>query len=278
MIQQAFITQWRERVPWANDAQVEQDLVVSRALVEIFSEIGLRAGLAFRGGTALNKLHLDSPQRYSEDIDLVQTSPGPIGDLINPIQHCLRSLLGTPSVSVRERAARLLYRFDSETQPIVPLRLKIEIDTRDHDPVLELVHRSFEVRSGWFQGKAELPTYHLDELMGTKLRSLYQRRKGRDLFDHWLVLENGLVDPDQVVACFLAYLKRQRLSVSRAQFEENLHAKMQNRSFLADAQPLLRPDTQFDPHAAFQLVMTRLVSRIPGEPWKGRKKGAPPGA
>jgi len=86
------------------------------------------------------------------------------------------------------------------------------------------------------------------------------------------------VDPDQVVACFLAYLKRQRLSVSRAQFEENLHAKMQNRSFLADAQPLLRPATQFDPHAAFQLVLTRLVSRIPGEPWKGRKKGAPPGA
>ena len=92
----------------------------------------------------------------------------------------------------------------------------------------------------------------------------------------WLRPDLPGADPDQVVACFPAYLKHQRLSVSRAQFEENLHTKTQNRSFLADAQPLLRPDTQFDPHAAFQLVMRRLISRIPGEPWKGRKEGTPP--
>lgn len=35
MIPRAFITHWRSSVPWALDEQVEQDLVISRALVEL---------------------------------------------------------------------------------------------------------------------------------------------------------------------------------------------------------------------------------------------------
>lgn len=37
MIPRAFITAWRAKAPWSTDAQVEQDLVVCRALVELFS-------------------------------------------------------------------------------------------------------------------------------------------------------------------------------------------------------------------------------------------------
>ena len=45
---------------------VEQDLVICRALVSIFSDEFLRANLAFRGGTALHKLYLSPQPRYSE--------------------------------------------------------------------------------------------------------------------------------------------------------------------------------------------------------------------
>ena len=270
MIPQAFITEWRADAPWAEDAQVEQDLIISRTLIEIFSSDEFREALGFRGGTALNKLHLDAPRRYSEDIDLVQLSPGTIGEIINPLQHRLEGLLGEGRVSIRERSARLLYRFDSELEPVVPLRLKIEIDTRDHEPVLGLVTREFEIRSGWFGGSAAVPTYPIDELMGTKLRALYQRSKGRDLFDLALVLEERLVDPDTVVRCFLAYLGKQGLSVSRAQFEENLISKVEDRRFLADVHPLLRPEARFDSDEAGELVMRELIARIPGDPWKGR--------
>ncbi len=74
MIPLAYIREWRQRVPWTQDAQVEQDLIISRALVEIFSHPDLAENLAFRGGTALFKLYL-SRARYSEDIDLVQVRP-----------------------------------------------------------------------------------------------------------------------------------------------------------------------------------------------------------
>jgi len=71
VIPRDYITEWRTEAPWVQDFQVEQDLVISRALVEIFSHPLLRDALAFRGGTALYKLHLKPAARYSEDIDLV---------------------------------------------------------------------------------------------------------------------------------------------------------------------------------------------------------------
>ena len=72
MIPQAHITAWRETAPWADDAQVEQDLVLSRAVVEVFAEPELAGALVLRGGTALNKLFIQPPSRYSQDIDLVE--------------------------------------------------------------------------------------------------------------------------------------------------------------------------------------------------------------
>ena len=39
MIQQAYITAWRATAPWQDDAQVEQDLVLSRAVVEILRQL-----------------------------------------------------------------------------------------------------------------------------------------------------------------------------------------------------------------------------------------------
>lgn len=60
------------------NAQVEQDLIISRAMVDLFVHPDLKGQLAMRGGTAMHKLYLAPAMRYSEDIDLVQTQAGPI--------------------------------------------------------------------------------------------------------------------------------------------------------------------------------------------------------
>ena len=88
MIPQDYISEWKKRVPWVQNYQVEQDLLISRALVETFSHPYLAERVAFRGGTALFKLHLQ-PLRYSEDIDLVQVDAGPIGPIMDAIQERL---------------------------------------------------------------------------------------------------------------------------------------------------------------------------------------------
>jgi hypothetical protein len=117
MIPRANITAWRATAPWPTDAQVEQDLVISRALVDLYSHPAFRNSLAFRGGTALHKLLLATPGRYSEDIDLVQTSPGPIGLALDAIREALDSWLGTPGRKQTEDGATLLYRFESSGLP-----------------------------------------------------------------------------------------------------------------------------------------------------------------
>ena len=252
---------------------MEQDLVISRALVEIFANEHLARALAFRGGTALYKLYLAPPPRYSEDIDLVQTVAGPIGPTMDHLRQGLDSWLGEPRRSFNEGRVTLLYRFASEEAPPLPLRLKIEINSREHFNVLEPAHKCFGVRSRWFSGAARVPTYALDELLGTKLRALYQRKKSRDLFDLWWASRQVEVDFDRVVHCFVEYLAAEGHRVSRAEFEANLAGKLQDPVFLADLQPLLAPGIAWDLDAAAEWTFKEITPRLTGNPWKGTREG-----
>lgn len=269
MIPHANITAWRSIVPWADDAQVEQDLVLSRALVELFSSPPLAGKLALRGGTALNKLFIQPPSRYSEDIDLVQTSAAPIGSLLDAMRDRLDAWLGRPKRSSSGGSVTLMYRFESEIEPVRPLRLKVEINTREHFSVLGFKSCRFSVESPWFTGQSDVTTYELDELLGTKLRALYQRRKGRDLFDLWHCLASTNVNVERVLSCFDAYMQREKRTVSRAEFERNLVEKSADEAFLGDTLPLLVPSTRFDVRSAFETVCAQIISRLPGDAWRG---------
>lgn len=92
MIPRPDIAKWQMNAPWREFSQVEQDLVISRALVDIFSDEFLNENLAFRGGTALHKLYLNPAPRYSEDIDLVQVKPGPIKPIMQRIAEVVTFL------------------------------------------------------------------------------------------------------------------------------------------------------------------------------------------
>jgi predicted nucleotidyltransferase component of viral defense system len=269
MIQRAFITEWRARAPGALDEQVEQDLVLSRALVEIYSDEGLQRGVAFRGGTALHKMVLPSPVRYSEDIDLVQIEAGPIGTAMNAVRRRLDPWLGKPRWRQSHGRVTLYYRFATEIEPVQQKRLKVEIATREHLAVLGLVRRGYEVRSRWWSGRADVTTYQLAELLGTKLRALYQRKKGRDLFDLWFAAHALGGDEGKVVHCFCRYLESDGLRVSRAEFEANLLGKLGDPEFLGDIEPLLATGTTWSPDVAAEYVLTKLAPLLPGETWKG---------
>ena len=269
MIPRANITAWRAQAPWPANEQVEQDLVLSRALVAMFSRETVANQAAFRGGTALHKLFLASSRRYSDDIDLVQIHAGPIGELVDGIRASIDPWLGTPRWRQSQGRFTLFYRFETTFAPVSTTRLKVEINTREHFAVLPIERRPFSVDNPWFTGTTGLPTYHIDELLGTKMRALYQRKKGRDLYDLWIVLQSGGITTDRVVDCFIRYVEHDGLKVSRAQYEANLAAKLRSNAFLEDIKPLISADASYDPVAAAELVGNELISRLPGEPWKG---------
>ena len=254
--------------------QVEQDLVVSRALVEMFSHPVLARSLAFRGGTALYKLYLTPAARYSEDIDLVQMEAGPAGAVMDPIQATLSPWLGKPSWRQTKGRVTFRYGFESGGAPAMKLRLKVEINTREHLAVLGYTKRPFSVRSRWFAGAAAIPTFELDELLATKLRALYQRRKGRDLFDLAEGLRDGRSDPARIIRTFRSYMERENRPTTRAMFERNLDAKLRDSGFGSDMSGLLATGREWDAIAAAAVVADRLLSLLPGEEWQGRKRGA----
>ena len=262
MIPRDFITEWRAEAPWIDDRQVEQDLVISRALVEIFSDELLRSQLAFRGGTALYKLFLKPAARYSEDIDLVQIDAGPAGDLMDRFHAVLDTWLGKPRYKQTEGRVTFTYRFDSEEIPPIPLKLKVEINTREHFSVYGTHMIPFSVHSRWFEGECDIPSYGLNELLGTKLRALYQRKKGRDLFDLDVALQHEDARPKEIIAAFTAYMDHGGHSVTRQQIQENLDAKIEDPDFNSDISALLRSDFEWDLAGMAKRVSSALLDEL----------------
>ena len=263
MIPRANITAWRNVAPWPSNEQVEQDLVLSRALVTMFNEKSVAQQVVFRGGTALHKLFFPSSGRYSEDIDLVQRDAGPIGDLISEIRSVLDSWLGAPKRNQGEGRFTLIYRFETTFAPVTNMRLKIEINTREHFSVLGIAQKTFSIDNPWFKGTAALPVYHLDELLGTKMRALYQRKKGRDLYDLWLALKSGSVDCSRIVECFQRYIQHDGVVILRTEFEENLASKLKSDMFISDTEKLISPDIGYNPRIAAEMVGQELIAKLP---------------
>ena len=264
MIPRRYIEEWREFAPWPENGQVEQDLIIERALIEIFSDPFLNENLAFRGGTALHKLFLKPQARYSEDIDLVQIKPGPIKPILVAIRERLAGFLGTKrniESSIHNHTAT--YRFETEIAPIIRMRLKIEINCREHFTVLGLQQVPFKVDNGWFKGECMINTYHIEELLGTKLRALYQRRKGRDLFDLDFALSKIEMNIDNLVQCYKEYINfSDGVSPTQKMFVANMEEKIQDDEFRNDIFTILRPGVEYDNDLAYKEISEKIISFI----------------
>lgn len=269
MIPAIFITEWRAFVPWVLSDQVEQDLIISRALIEIYRDPLLQKKLAFRGGTALHKLHLSHPYRYSEDLDFIQIHGEAIGETFDALRRVLDPWLGEPRREQKGGLVRLQYRMESFEGN--PLKLKIEINSREHFGGTTLTTVPYKINSQWFSGEAEITSLTLPWLMGSKLRALYQRKKGRDLFDIVVALNENNISTAEMVETFQEHLKRDQLTISRAEFEKNLRSKINDKVFNADLSKLLAEEGVFDFMEGFETVLNKVPPLLAGEPWKGNR-------
>lgn len=261
MIPLAAITEWTNTVPWRDLRQVEQDLIICRALIAIYSDEFLSSRLAFRGGTALHKLYLSPQARYSEDIDMVQVVSEPIKPTIDRLREVL-SFLGVPSIKQKRNNNTLVFKIDSTDIPVVTLRLKVEINCREHFSTLGFEKVDFSITNQWFTGSCQITTYKLDELIGTKVRALYERRKGRDLFDLYKALQNENLNTDNVLNCFKEYMTREGKKPTYALYASNMEEKIANDEFLGDTTSLLRPDEKYNTKEAYEIVKAQIIDKL----------------
>ena len=270
MIPADCIDAWDLAVPWDARVQVAHDLAISRALIVIFSDELLRRELRFRGGTALHKLHFPKPLRFSEDIDLVRTTKGPIGAIVGNLRDGLQTWLGQPKYKRGRDVPKLLFAVDAGSAGHFSLKVEINIrEIESYDPPVAL---PFAMANPWCTGQVRIPTYSNEEIMATKLRALLQRSKGRDLYDIGMAFEalEGL-NGERIVEIFLLYMGKYDKRITRAIAQERLFSRLASPEFLADLKRFL-PSEQTDAMGRekmreFFRRAFRLAGRLPGEPW-----------
>jgi predicted nucleotidyltransferase component of viral defense system len=263
MIGQNAIIGWRQKVPWRNDIQVEQDLILHAIIQKIYSDPLLQKNLALRGGTCLNKLVWKAPIRYSEDLDLVQIKAEKIGPTADRLREVLRSIFIEEGESeIKKGGFKLYYSFVPETNPRHRQRIKIEINTREHFALDGYRTVDFSINSLWLTGRALVTTFSTNELFSTKLRALYQRRKGRDLFDLWM---SRLLKPNfsKVVDLFLEYMRFNKRNIHRDLLIQNLDDKIHDKKFSSDITALIVPTTDYQVLEAAQFVKEKMFSLVP---------------
>ena len=173
------------------------------------------------------------------------------------------SFLGKPVVKQKANNNTLIFRFDSEILPIQPIRLKVETNCREHFNVLGLTKADFRIENQWFSGECSVTTYKLDELLGTKLRALYQRRKGRDLFDLYKALNTVEVNTEYLIRCYYEYMDFVvDKPPTKKEFLLNMEQKIVDDEFLGDTSMLLRPEENYNPEEAYHLVREEIIERL----------------
>lgn len=171
------------------------------------------------------------------------------------------SWLGEPVVKQKKHNNTLVFRVQPTDLGAGEIHLKVEINCKEHFSIFPMVRVPFSVENDWFSGQCEVLTYEQDELVGTKVRALYQRLKGRDLFDVYTALITDKLNLDRVMTAYARYL---RFVASHAptykEFVLNMDEKMHNPEFLGDTTDLLRPGLTFDPQTAWEKVREEIVS------------------
>ena len=265
-------------VPWAAQYQVEQDLLLCRAMVALFDDNFLSGQIAMRGGTLLHKAHLAPASRYSEDIDLVAVGTRPEGHISKAIRRVLEDVLGKPKASAwgtltlalrnavkPSRVLRLTYSLPSIIEPGRTLELVVEANVTERKPHRAVVEIPFSFPFREKTVQTRIKGYDIHEMLGTKMRAMFQRKRGRDLFDlYWALTKSAKpVDPVAIVESFQHYMKQEGTKAGRAEFVAILEAHLKDRGFCSDMELLLRHGIAYDPQAAGSYVKTHLLSLLP---------------
>lgn len=275
MISQQELAAWRPYAPWTDDHMVEQDYLISKAVEAIFTDDFLSKQVAMRGGTVLHKGHLAPAARYSEDIDLVLIGGRPARHIRLALNRVLEPLFGKPQenilasiqLTIRNFASkstiiRQIYGYDPTSEMATHGTLKVEVNTNETKPFYNLVTVPVLIPvQGGAPKSLDVPSYDLNEMLGTKLRALLQREHGRDLFDmywtHFRSQQPGSavqLNPKQVADAFHFYMAQEGTTFNQSQIASELKRRLQSKKFRNDMEGFLADGEKYDidhAHAEF---------------------------
>ena len=145
------------------------------------------------------------------------------------------------------------------------LDIVVEANVTERKPHLSVVEIPFNFPFRDKSIQTQIKGYDIHEMLGTKMRAMFQRKRGRDLFDlYWaLTKSTSPVDPPAIIESFQHYMKQEGTKAGRAEFVGILEAHLKDRGFCSDMEALLRSGIGYDPQSAGSCVKTNLLSLLP---------------
>ena len=195
---------------WPNRYQLEKDYLQYIVLVEIFKRS--KGKLVFKGGTALQKCYgLD---RFSEDLDFTADSM----DEIRGVEEALQAITRMYGASFKKTENEVSVSFNLKIEgplfekPQSMQTIIIEISKREKVLLKPLLirlipkYRDLEAQLVVVMDK--------DEILAEKARALLTRRRARDLYDTYFLLNKGAkIDFELINKKLEYYSKKFDLSV-----------------------------------------------------------------
>jgi predicted nucleotidyltransferase component of viral defense system len=180
----------------------------------------------FKGGTALNRIHLAQMgvNRFSEDIDLDFVSGQTCEGKADRIKPAMRGLKGFDVAA--PRTMNWTIRFDCGYLNEFGERdqIKIEFFVKDQRPAPS---EEVLVKSPFTEAHPSIVrAYTLEALMAKKLVALYNRTEGKDIYDMFYALD--LPFDDGQFALALAAAKGDNGLSDKPRFREELLEKLAN--------------------------------------------------
>jgi hypothetical protein len=227
---------------------------LGRIQVRFFVKRGIERTPTQQPAGAVAPLCVSTPEATTFDLIRYATSIGGIeraAETIGPLLPILR-------------ARELKRMLDAENEPAVTQRLGFVIEAGSAKKLAKVVR-------DWLPDKlAAIPLspikgYDIHEMLGTKMRAMFQRKRGRDLFDlYWaLTKSTSPIDPLAIIESFQHYLKQEGTKAGRAEFVGILNAHLKDRGFCSDMEPLLRHGISYNPQAAGSYIKANLLSLLP---------------
>lgn len=155
----------------------------------------------FKGGTALHLIY--KAPRFSEDLDFT------VGiskeEFLKFIQEILNKLSKEEGIEFKERKTITGKRFLLTAKPsILHYKVFVNLDFSFREKVFDIKKSIIETE---YPVLFNSYVYHLskNEIAAEKIRAILTRKKGRDLYDLWYLLNQGIVINDKLIGQKLKY-------------------------------------------------------------------------
>ena len=145
------------------------------------------------------------------------------------------------------------------------LEVVVEANATERTSYLPVAQLPFSYRFRGQYIETIVNGFEIHEMLGTKMRAMFQRKRGRDLFDlYWALTESQItISPSGVISAFQYYMEQEGSVANRAEFIRILDMHLRDRGFLTDMDALLRKDILYIPLEAGTYIIDNLLNLLP---------------